>query len=361
MRLILWLHRWAGGIIGLVLALLGLSGAILAFKDWWIMLPGAGDRQEHSRAATDAVVAAQLSADSPPQAIVLASDSFGLHRLYRGEDAGAYVDGTGRIIAEWQSKWERPEVWLFDLHHHLLTSEAGEWVASVAGVIGLGFVLTGIVLWWQTRATFVFRLWPKRMSRSAIIRQHRDLGIVMSPILFLSCLTGSMLLIKPLAALILAPFSPPSAMLAATEPPAVASTARLSPELNWGAILATARARFPGAELRVVSLPRQPGQPISVRLKQAAEWLPNGRSTVWFAPDTGRLIESRDALTLPTGLQWFNMVYPIHAGAVGGLLWKLLIALTGLALTILGSLATWSFWFGTKKNGPHRELEVAAA
>ena len=40
------LHRWTGGLIGLVLALLGLSGAILVHRDDWIGLPHAGDPQQ---------------------------------------------------------------------------------------------------------------------------------------------------------------------------------------------------------------------------------------------------------------------------------------------------------------------------
>ena len=37
------LHRWTGGLIGLVLALLGLSGTILLYEHLWIGLPGTGD------------------------------------------------------------------------------------------------------------------------------------------------------------------------------------------------------------------------------------------------------------------------------------------------------------------------------
>ena len=347
-------HRWAGGLIGLVLAVLGLSGAILAFKDWWIMLPGARDLRPQSAAEIDALVTSQMSGANPPDALLFASENFGLHRLYRGEEGGAYADASGRLVAEWTSKWERPEVWLFDLHHHLLTGEAGEWVVSIAGVAGLAFVITGVILWWRTRATFRFRLWPGRMSRSAIVRQHRDLGLIVSPILFLSCLTGSMLLIKPLAMLVLSPLSSPAAMAAASAPPVVAEDAALAPDLDWAAMLRAARARFPDAEVRIVSRPRAAGQPITIRMKQPAEWLPNGRSTLWFAPDTGRLVEARDGLTLPAGSQAFNMAYPLHAGKVGGLIWTTLIALSGLALALLGGLATWSFWFGGRRGVPQR-------
>ena len=37
--------------------------------------------------------------------------------------------------------------------------------------------------------------------------------------------------------------------------------------------------------------------------------------------------------------------YPVHAAKVGGLLWRLLLTFSGLSLVMLGTLASWSFWF----------------
>ncbi|HCS17205.1 MAG TPA: peptidase, partial [Erythrobacter sp.] len=38
MKLLSLLHRWAGGIVGLLLAVIGLSGTVLLWEDSWIML-----------------------------------------------------------------------------------------------------------------------------------------------------------------------------------------------------------------------------------------------------------------------------------------------------------------------------------
>ena len=45
MKLLDTLHRWTGGLIGLLLALLGLTGTILLHKEAWIGLPHADDAQ----------------------------------------------------------------------------------------------------------------------------------------------------------------------------------------------------------------------------------------------------------------------------------------------------------------------------
>jgi uncharacterized iron-regulated membrane protein len=203
---------------------------------------------------------------------------------------------------------------------------------------------------------FRLRLLPERLTPPAVARHHRDLGALAAPFLFLSCLTGAMMTIEPLSRVLLSAFSPPSVMKVAAAPPTVEG-GPLSPAADWRAMAQAALAEFPGSELRIVSLPRAEGDLISMRLRQPAEWHPNGRSMVWLDPATGAVVGSRDALALPTGLQVSHGVYPLHAGMVGGPLYRLAITLTGLTLATLGGLATWSFWF---RRGGRRKGRSAA-
>jgi uncharacterized iron-regulated membrane protein len=358
MRLIDLAHRWLGGLVGLILVVMGLSGAILAHKDAWIGLPGAHERP---RQATEAVAArvAVLMADpeARPRSIAFAAKDFGLDKLsYKGE-AGAYADQTGAIVARWDTKWQRPEIWLFDLHHHLLTGDQGEIVAGVAALCGLGFVVTGLILWWPLRRSFEWRLWPRRFARFQILRHHRDLGAVMAPLLALLLFTGAVMVFRPVAGLILGPgiSAEVQKSLKAPKAPEVA----LAADPDWRAMVREARRLYPDAELRILSLPRKPGEAISLRLRQPEEWLPNGRTAVWFAPDTGAVVGTRDALKLSERVQAYNAIYPLHAGKVGGLAWRVVITLGGLTLTILGGFTTWTFWF-RRKARPRRSTGLAA-
>lgn len=337
-------HRWTGGLLGLILAILGLSGALLVHKESWIALPHAGDARIADPQALVAATARLLAAAPDARSILYASDRFGLIQLRGADGAGAYADQSGSIVLRWHSQWERPELWLFDLHHHLFTGDLGETLVGISGLAGLCFVLTGTILWWRTRRTFGFRLWPKRLSRPMILWHHRDLGIVMAPLLLLSSVTGAMMVFQPFAALIIAPFGAPSAALAANRPAKVDS-GPLSKTPDWPAILATAHARFPDAELRILALPDAPGQPIRLRMRRAREWLPNGRTLLAFDASSGRLLRATDALALPRGTQIFNGAYPLHAAKVGGLAYRLVMTFSGLAMALLGSLAVWSFWF----------------
>jgi uncharacterized iron-regulated membrane protein len=346
MRTVRLLHRWLGGLLGLLLAVLGLSGALLVYKDAWLRasVPHAAEAPRLDPATVGAAVE-RLLADprAAPNSVVLASRDVGVHRLYRDGEAGAYADQSGNVVVAWESVWERPELWLFDLHHHLLAGETGETVAGLAALAGLGFVVTGLVLWWRTWRRFAVPLWPRPMARQAIIRHHRDLGALLAPLLALSLLTGTMMTLPPVANLLLSPLSSRAAMEAAAAPPPVEG-GPLSPALDWPAALATAQARFPDAELRVIGLPRRPGELIRLRLRQPAEWLPNGRTAVYLDPADGRVVEARDALAMPAGSRAFSLVYPLHAAKVGGLAFELALTATGLGLALLGSLTVWSFW-----------------
>ncbi|MGQ3177978.1 MAG: PepSY-associated TM helix domain-containing protein, partial [Blastomonas fulva] len=249
--------------------------------------------------------------------------------------------------------WGRPELFLFDLHHHLLAGDTGEWVIGLAGLCGLFFVLSGLVLWWRTRRTFRFRLLPSRLTRPAILWHHRDMGVVLAPLLLLAIFTGTSMIFRPVAALVLGP-SAPATIGAALKAPEPAPTP-LAGQPDWRQIVRTARQLFPDAEIRLISLPKHDGGPITMRMKQPEEWLPNGRTTLWFAADTGRLIEARNALLLPSQVQWFNTFYPLHAAKVGGLPYRLVMTLVGLALTLLGSLTVWTFWFRRRPSTCHAE------
>ncbi|MEN3975525.1 PepSY-associated TM helix domain-containing protein [Emcibacter sp. SYSU 3D8] len=342
-------HRWAGGFIGLLLAVLGLSGTLLIYEDAWVRatVPHAADTQVTDTAAIAASVGQLLAdPDTRPSSIVLSSAGNGVHRLYYGGEAGAYASQAGEVVTRWTSKWDRVEVWLFDLHHHLLAGETGEAVAGAAALAGLVFVVTGLVLWWRTWRLFSPRPWPRSLSRLAIVQHHRDMGALAAPLLFLALLTGAMMTMRPVSDFVLSPLSSAAQMRAATAPPTVEG-GPLAERLDWPAMLGAARARFPDAEFRTIGLPRKPGGLISLRMRQPAEWLPNGRTNVWFEPSTGEIVAVRDALRLPTGSKASNMVYPLHAAKVGGLVYTALMTVTGLVLTLLGTLAVFSFWFAS--------------
>lgn len=165
----------------------------------------------------------------------------------------------------------------------------------------------------------------------------------MAPILLLSFLTGAMMALPAVEALVLRPFASPAELAAERKPPR-AQWSPLVQSLDWAGVIETARDRYPQAVLRVIGLPAKPGAPITIRVRQPGEWVPNGSTLLWFDPATGRLIGERDVRRLSRGVRLITLEYPLHAGKVGTLAWRLALTLGGLALTMLGTLVFITFW-----------------
>jgi len=345
MQLLALLHRWAGGIVGLLLALIGLSGTILVWEEGWIGLPGAHDPLVSDPAAVGHAVEAAIALDPSLTRITFAGEDMALHQAIYAEGGGAYLNQAGVAVDRWDSMWGRPELWLFDLHHYLFLGEAGEYVTGALGLLLIAFAISGVILWWRTRSTFRFRLWPARMTRSAIVRQHRDIGVIAAPLLLLSAVTGALMIFPTLSAALTAPWAG-----GGSEAPVLPTDVPTpSADTDWPRIMANAYAAFPEAAPRRLMLPSQPGAPVVLRMKQPFEWTPNGRTYVLFDPASGEVLATQDPATGDTASAIVEKFYPLHAAKVGGFLWKLALTFSGLTLVLLGTLATWSFWFGGAK------------
>ncbi|RIV86326.1 PepSY domain-containing protein [Aurantiacibacter xanthus] len=339
MKALLLLHRWTGGLVGLLLVVLGLSGTALLWEDSWIMLDGARDAPLSSPADLARAVDVALETAPGLSRITFAGEELGLHQASYADGSGAYIAQDGAVVARWAGIWERPELWLFDLHHYLLMGDTGKTITGVLGLLLLAFTVTGVILWWRTRKTFRFRLWPARYTASAIVRQHRDLGVVASPLLLLVAATGTLMIFPAISSVLLAPLGQ------APERPALPNDlAPLTGSTDWQRVMASAQAAYPAAEVRRLSLPGAPGEPISLRLRQPFEWTPNGRSYVWIAPDTAAVVAKDDPVMGGLAPAITEKYYPIHAAKVGGLLWRIVMTFAGFALVVLGAFATWSFW-----------------
>jgi len=105
-----------------------------------------------------------------------------------------------------------------------------------------------------------------------------------------------------------------------------------------------AAATFPGAEFRRLQWPRKAGAPIVLRLRQSFEWTPNGRTFVYADPVTLGILGRADPAERGTAASIREKLYPVHAAKTGGVLWKLAMSASGLALALLGSLAVYAFW-----------------
>lgn len=357
MGLLASLHRWTGGLVGLLLAVIGLSGTVLLWEGEWMGLPGAADPVLRDSAALGVTIEAALAIDPALSRITFASEEIRLHQAIYADGSGAYFNQAGELVERWNSLWGRPELWLFELHHYLFLGETGKVITGILGLLLVAFTVTGVILWWRTRRTFRFRLWPARMTRSAIVRQHRDIGIVASPLLLTAGVTGSLMVFPALSAVLLYPWA--NANQAAPPPPEVATAMR--PGTDWRRLMENAQATFPKAVTRRLMMPGAQAKPVVLRLRHDFEWTPNGRTYVYLDPVSAEVIGTEDPALRDAASNTVEKFYPIHAGKVGGFLWRLALTFSGLALVTLGTFAIWSFWFvSSSTNSRRTEILIPA-
>ncbi len=339
MKLLSLLHRWTGGMVGILLAIIGLSGTVLLWEDNWIFLEGANDVGVQDPNELARVIGAALDTAPGLSRITFAGEEIGLHQAIYSNGSGAYLAQDGTVVERWSSMWERPELWLFDLHHYLFMGETGKTITGVLGILLMAFTVTGLVLWWRTRKTFRFRLWPPRYTTSALIRHHRDLGTVASPLLLLAGATGAMMVFPTVSSFLLSPLASE-----AESPSLPSDLASVDQNSDWQRIMANAQEVYPGAAARRLMMPTEPGGPVAIRFRQEFEWTPNGRSYVWLAPDTADVVAKDDPAGGDLASAITEKFYPVHAAKVGGLLWRIVMTFGGFALVLLGLFSSWSFW-----------------
>lgn len=324
------LHLWLGLSVGLVFAVLALSGTVLAWQTELLrwrhpeLFQHALPTEEQRAAVLQRIGESRWP--SAVRSVELPSAALPVWQVSLAGEVRVYLDpADGRELLR-RSKDDDLVLWLRDLHTHLLGGKRGEAVLGVLGLAELALILIGLVLWWPRKghwrhAVRMYAQPPTRRWRS----WHQGIGAVLFPFLLLSTLTGVTLVYKDTTRSALAALfgdGPPPPKAPAVEP-------RDAP-MRWVASLAAAQAALPGAELRRIVLPNEKNAALTIRMRGPREWNAAGRSVVVVDPYAATVLSAYDAQAQGNGTKLGDKIYPVHAGAVGGLPWQLLVAIVGL-------------------------------
>src|SRR5690606_5710067 len=194
-------------------------------------------------------------------------------------------------------------------------------------------------LWWPRFGGW----WPQlRWFAQPPVRRwlswHRSLGTLTLPLLLLVTLTGTFMVYGGAARSMLALVLPDAPDPA---PPALPARNAADAATDWPALLASARAALPHAELARIGLPPAGEPRLTLRARSPGEWHPFGRSLVWVDLGTGAAVGASDATALAPAARASHAIYPLHMGAVGGPLYRHAVALSGLLpvfLLVTGTL-----------------------
>lgn len=338
-----WMHLWIGLTAGLVFALVALSGTVLAFQRELLLashpqwaraqLPTLAQQGEaFSRIVMEWESQGLRSADLPTAALPV-------WQAYFAGGERRYFDAASGELLLTRTAGNDWVLWLRDLHTHLLTGETGEEILGVVGLIAVFMLLSGLYLWWpRLRALARSLRWHAAPPTRRWFSWHRSTGALLLPLALLVTTTGvAMVYNAPVRTALRWTFGDGPDTV---PPPALAKREQA---IDWPKLLQTADGRLAGGELRRISLPKDGNALISIRVRAAGEWHPNGRSVVWLDPYRAQVLQIHDATAQDLGARVSETMYPLHGGFVGGRFWQWGVALTGLVpgfLLITGFL----FW-----------------
>lgn len=233
---------------------------------------------------------------------------------------------------------------LFSLHSSLWLQSTGKAVLACVALTYTCLLLSGLILWWPRRWPPVWKPEVRKGLLRALFDLHRLGGATLGLLILISVSTGAYMAWRPLGGAINAvsgstAFKPPPL----PEHPADAPTASLD------VLAASARQAWPDARLAVLPVPVNPREPLRVRLRTADEPHPYGVSPAWLDPVTGKLLAKRRWSEMDPGSGAVAVIFPLHAGVLGGPLHQLFVALIGLSLAGLGGSGLWLWWRRRKR------------
>lgn len=357
-----WLqvHRWLGLILGAWLALIGLTGSVLAFYHELeeLVHPAtfAVTPREGGEAAFRplAEVLAALDAELPPgvrpsSMYYPRTDGSAWWGRYTVPDGSAqaglwyvFVDPyTARVLGRWKVKesdeWFRREFsgFLYDLHYKLLLpGHIGEPVVGVICLLAFVSLAIGIYLWWPKNGSWRRALTFKRRASAqrVIFDLHNLSGLYLLPVLVAVLLSGLYFNLRDQFMWVVRQFSPATVDLRSVNSRATPS----AQAIGLARAFEIARARFPEGRPELLGNAPSPEAAYSVCSKNAKSVSRFAdRRCVQIDQYSGEILWFTASGQHTGGDTFIAWQLPLHSGKAFGLPGRLLVLASGLLLPVL--------------------------
>jgi uncharacterized iron-regulated membrane protein len=259
-------------------------------------------------------------------------DSAGAERLMR-------VDGAGRVLRDGLENAPVGNGGFFRtltlIHTSLLAGATGEWLIAISGVLLISNIVLGLKLGWPRPGKWKQALTVRRAGNPAarLYGMHRAVGLWIAMPLLLVFLAGVALRFDD---------NIESALGLERPPPGEAPVGSgVTPSRALDLVL----ARYPGATLTNLSMPTPANAWYRVRVHAPGEvHRMYGTTTVFVSAANGMILREYPAASASLGRSFFDLIYPLHTGELGGLAGRLLLLVLGILLLTMGvfGISLWS-------------------
>jgi uncharacterized iron-regulated membrane protein len=340
-----------GLVVGLYMAVIGLTGSVLVFRPELdaLRLPRHWRELRTASPAGAGAVVARLHAEYPAMRVVSlrAPDSFNPTYVAtlagRGRAIVACDPATGDVLgplppsAAWLAFVRR-------LHETLLIRGSGRIWNGVGAVFLLVMAATGLVTWWPGVGNWrrALRVDLRFGWRRINFDLHRAAGFWTFLLLACWAVTGIYFAWTRQVSALVDSWSP----IVSARPPAVVATPRMDvPEPDLDALIARASTIDPGTSLSGIFFPYGRRAPLEIIMRRAGGRGREYEDTVYFDPYTGEHLATwRYGVNESLGDWFIWLQIPLHFGTSWGLAIKAIWALAGLVLPLLAISGMIMYW-----------------
>lgn len=337
------LHRLIGIIIGIVIAVIGLTGSALVF---WHEI-----HHELNSALTEVVPQEQsISIDEIEETVQKAYPDWQISSIYmprfpnnsyavtiaskENKSLNVYVNPyTNAILGSLQ--WESTLMGIiYEIHDSFLAGDIGKKVVGICGILLVLMSISGVILWngWH-RLAFGFKIRWRSPGKLVNYDLHKVGGILSVGFLVLLaltgfCLTSSKQTRELMHFLTNTPSIPdPTSTVIGSQTP-----------LKMSKLLELANNALTAGEVTVIYYPEKPDSAVSFTKKQPQEANYYGRTYLYLDQYSGKVLRIDNPLTESLRTKLANAVFSIfilHTGRYGGQPMMILYVVVGLVPTIL--------------------------
>ncbi len=326
--LIFQVHSWIGLLIGVFIAIMGLTGSGIVFmhqldhtlnpalmhvepqrQPQSIDLNIAPVIRLHPNLAVESIELPKTSSD--PVMIMM--------KTAKGERLETYINPyTSQVLGE--RIWEKSIIgFMHTLHYTLFAGKVGQIAVGVEGLLFLVISLTGMLLWtgWRRLKTGLRVRWDS--SKFLNFDLHNVAGFLSGLFLILLAITGTLITIIQIA------LTEPI-----VDPPAI-----IQPIAQLQSVLRAADRALPEGKISLVIFSPD-SQTISIRKKLPQQQTGTfDLSTVEIDRATGKVLSATKVIEPPPMFKVILMIVDLHYGTWGGLTTQILYVVIGLMPTLL--------------------------
>jgi len=384
-RVMFQVHMWVGLILGLLLAILGISGSILVYDNAVLdmMAPRAAatgtplplEKIAEVARATAGRGQMQITLPREPGEAVSvrvtqpragegarqgrgerSAEGTGPRRAAEGQRAApqrqqatqVFIDPvSGAVLGTQKAGLPPALMFVHQLHGNFLMGREGRQFVGWLGVAMLALGVTGLMLWWPKRGQWKYAFLVRRTAKG--LRFHRELhaatGIWIFVVFMIVSFSG-VVIAFPAAFGLAGGGQAGRPAFNLREGPQIEAMAGV-PAIRAEDAIAMARETLPAATVTGITLPTRPDRTVMVNMEAKV----GVGATVYIDPWRSKVVATRDMSG--SVMAWQR---PLHQGSGLGMIWQFLVFLSGLvpALFVFTGVVMW-----LKKRKRHIPMSAA--